>query len=266
MNHRSVRPCSTIIRLPLASVLTIIAFTACQHRDPRIQLLYAMRANDYDRARSLASTGIDANKLNVLFSPFAYACMSNSSAMCAMLIEFGADVNEPQSISGEYPIHLTALSGDLQKVWLIRNHGADVFAKDGDGKTAMFNAATGGAPDVISVLASWGLDVNAKDKDGNTPVLSVVATMEHLRQRVQDYNSTQDDDSDRILDADEEIRERLDAIRTLVAWGADINAVNDAGDGALTLAENANEASLTDILVELGAVRPATAENNQTHP
>jgi ankyrin repeat protein len=183
--------------------------------------------------------------------------------MCEMLIESGADVNQPQSRSGEYPIHFAASSGDLHKIWLIRNHGADVSAKDDDGRTALFPAATSGASDVISVLASWGLDVNSKDKEGNTPLLSVVAFMQHLRQLVQDYNSTQSDDSDQILDVDEEVQERLDAIRTLVAWGADINAMNDAGECALSLAEPANETSLTEVLVELGAVWPAASEKAQ---
>ncbi len=265
MNHGLTRSFFVVAYLLLACALVLTALSGCQRRDPRFKLRDAILADDYDRARSLVSSGIDVNEVHLSGSLFGDACLRSSAPLCAMLIEFGGDVNKPQTNSEVYPIHLAALSGDAQKVWMLRNHGADVFVRNESGQTALFYAAWAGSSDVISILANWGLDVNAEDKDGDTPLLALVADLEGFRQLVQDFNSTQDDDSDRILDADTEIRERLDAIRTLVAWGADINAVNDAGECALSLAEAANETSLTEVLVELGAVSPAASENTQAN-
>ena len=49
--------------------------------------------------------------------------------------------------------------------------GADIDAKNNEGRTALMIAASENAkPEILSVLIEAGADVNAKDNEGNTPM------------------------------------------------------------------------------------------------
>ena len=61
--------------------------------------------------------------------------------------------------------------------------GADVNAKNKEGKTPLHHAADEGHQEVVEMLIANGADVNAKEKDGNTP-LSWAAYAEPSRNEI----------------------------------------------------------------------------------
>ncbi len=46
--------------------------------------------------------------------------------------------------------------------------GADIDARDKDGRSALIFASSSGFPVLVALLLEWGADVNAKDREQNT--------------------------------------------------------------------------------------------------
>src|SRR5208283_1893942 len=64
-----------------------------------------------------------------------------------------------------------AEKGQLEEVTRLLNEGADVNAKDQQGKTALILAASKGQLPVTKLLLDKGADVNAKDDNKATAIL-----------------------------------------------------------------------------------------------
>ena len=82
------------------------------------------------------------------------------------LLDNGANV-WAQDYGGTTALYWAAFR-HVEAVKVLLEHGADVGARDEDGKTALFFAAQNGNVDVVKVLLEHGADVEAKDKDGWT--------------------------------------------------------------------------------------------------
>ena len=68
-----------------------------------------------------------------------------------------------------------AKNGEIERVQALLNAGADVNAKDNDGKTVLMWAldilGTNYANDTVKALLAADADVNAKDNDGRTALM-----------------------------------------------------------------------------------------------
>ena len=90
----------------------------------------------HDVVLSLLKKGADPNKAanNPLKVNALHAAVSkNSNDTVAMLLEYGANVNQEQQ-SGITPLHAAAHNGNLYLVKLLINNGADKNLKSDDGK------------------------------------------------------------------------------------------------------------------------------------
>ena len=67
----------------------------------------------------------------------AIACSDESATTGAGSIEKGADINAGEDNAGWTPLHVAAYSGYKAAVELLAAKGADVNAKDEDGKTSL---------------------------------------------------------------------------------------------------------------------------------
>ncbi|KAF0693986.1 Aste57867_15099 [Aphanomyces stellatus] len=99
-----------------------------------------------------------------------WACDHASDNTAALeLLAAGADVNDiEQRLFKRRPIHFAALRGSVSMLKLLIEHGADVNACDGQGKTALHCAAHGGYQDVVTHLLDEQCDACVVTKEGQT--------------------------------------------------------------------------------------------------
>ena len=90
-----------------------------------------------------------------------YAALTGNLNRVKLLIERGADVNAEDK-NGLTVLHFAAKSGNLKLVkWLVEK-GLDVNSKNVHGGTILHDAARSGNMELVRWLVGKGLDVNAK--------------------------------------------------------------------------------------------------------
>jgi ankyrin repeat protein len=116
----------------------------------------------------------------------------------------------------------------MAAVQLDLSHGADLKARDKDGKTALFQAAAIGNMAITQLLLDHGADVNAADNDGDTVLMAAVGN------------------------------DHPDIVNLLLAKGADPSPQNKAGQTALELSYLNGQGKMTQpIQNRLAAVAAA---------
>ena len=85
---------------------------------------------------------IDKNKLDYLVHFFSFIPIGNFDKTIDALIELGADVNT-RDLNGKTPLIQAANSGGHKNMKVLIKKGADIFAKDNYGYTAMDYAKIG---------------------------------------------------------------------------------------------------------------------------
>ena len=180
----------------------------------------------------------------------------NNSAVVKLLLDRGADpsVESPGLFFPMTPLAEATSTGDPSMVQMLLDHGAD--AKAAGLAPGFFALATGCArcgelvlkPPMATPLAvmlapplgpgshiprllEMGADANAKDP-GGTPLIVLACSS----------------DTSQVA---------MDAVKSLIAHSADVNAKNAAGESALDLARKRGNAALVRLLVEAGAKESA---------
>ena len=80
----------------------------------------------------------------------------------------GADVNACEGWARNTPLHLAAVGNQIGTLCLLVHH-ADVNARDVNLKTALHKACAASDIECIKLLLQAGADIHAKDEDGRTP-------------------------------------------------------------------------------------------------
>ena len=99
-------------------------------------------------------------------------CMRNKDE-ARRLLGLGADVNAKNEEHDEAAIILAAKSGDAEMIALLINEGAELNARDDEGRTALFFAEV--SSQVFGSLITAGADPKIKDNEGNTILMYKVA-------------------------------------------------------------------------------------------
>ncbi len=185
--------------------------------------LRAIQQDDAAEVKRMLDAGFDPTRRDAYVedgSPWAlvlhYCCLGgsqNETDYMQMLIDAGVDINQPA-------------------LW---------------GETPLCYAAEYGLGDLLRLLLAHGADATRRDKGGNTA----------LHAAVEARPATDMPHEGAPEECERRCRELLagyaENIRTLVAAGADVNAVNDAGETPLYLAVQRKEPALVEALLEKGA-------------
>lgn len=107
--------------------------------------------------------------LAMLIGLFAFAEETASDVEFA--VNKAGNKAEETSLKEEIPLINAVRAGNAKQVKKLIKSGADVNAKDDEGKTALMWASMYGHNDMIKFLIKNGADVNAKDNNGNTALM-----------------------------------------------------------------------------------------------
>ncbi|MFZ4762866.1 MAG: ankyrin repeat domain-containing protein [Alphaproteobacteria bacterium] len=91
-----------------------------------------------------------------------------------LLLQYGANVK--QACTGRYqetPLHQAAEKGDVNLIYLLLEHGADVNARDQMGRTPLFYIFTG-TPEAANLLLHSGADPETVNQQNSTPLHTAI--------------------------------------------------------------------------------------------
>lgn len=180
--------------------------------------------------------------------------------MTALLLRAGADVNARDDAGMTPLMHAASGRAKRQGLVLLLEAGADVKACDRKGMTPLMHAAGGGAGSKeLDALIGAGAGVDACDAEGMTALLHAAKNSHVLANICGSMGSLLVDEQHRKLAIGLMVRyglsgkTRTGSIERLLEVGAQVNAVNKAGDTALLLALPKNERSrVIDVLSSAG--------------
>jgi ankyrin repeat protein len=183
------------------------------------------------------------------------------------LIAHGADVNvahemQPPQLfplgNGIWcPLSLATRLGCHGLMQHLLQHGADVDARDGKGRTALIDAANRGLTEAVQILLDAGADIEAKTKLDGTTALMLAAHDNHLDivqmllNRNANINARNGNGESALMLAS--ARGWVDVVRILLQRGADINARDHLENTALRNAEKYGGPAVTQLLRSAGA-------------
>ncbi len=181
-------------------------------------------------------------------TPLMNAAVSRPDLM-PLLVENGADVNA--AAQGARDRGKTALmfaaenNPDPEASRFLIEKGAEVDARDEDGRTPLRWAVMGGRPEVAALLIRHGADVDARDDRGATPLMGLAYAGEKVFTRTGDS---------------------VEKLSLLVESGADVDAVDEDGRTPLMTAVFGNGGSpgTAALLIERGANVNARDKSGRT--
>jgi ankyrin repeat protein len=226
-------------------------------------LLFAARSGDAESAALLLGAGANPNDaLSDGTSALVLAAHSGQTAVAQVLLEKGA---QPDNADAGYTaLHAAVLRSDVTLVRALIARGANPNIRMTRGTpirrdTTDFNlpatligatpyllAAKFLEPEIMRALASGGADVKLTMRDGATPLMVAAGAG-------SGGNSTRRGIA--VIDGGVVAPESLvlDAVRTAIDLGAELNATNQAGDTAVHTAALQGFDSVVQLLADRGA-------------
>lgn len=149
-----------------------------------------------------------------------------------------------------------AEQGDADAVAEFIKDGADKEAEDDEGKTALIIAAERGHIDALRALLDNGADVNARTYDGGLTALILMLQKddtEIAKMLLEEYNASIEPSFDNLTPLMcAAYNGNIAFMELLIARGADLNDISDAGETALSSAVEGGQIETTQLLVTHG--------------
>ena len=173
-----------------------------------------------------------------------------------------------------------AKEGDLARVTLLLEKGADPTKEDADLHSVVYYAALGGKPEILRLLLQHGADINYQNKWGNTALHYAAAygnvnAVRILCQAGANVNIVNYNENTSLMQALEPsmilVRSKpsnetkAECVRILLEAGSDINMRNKQGSTALSLACDTGNVEAVRALCYAGS-DVNTRDNNGSTP
>jgi uncharacterized protein len=248
MGMLKVRTMSWLV--PLLIVCTLRAAGA-QEKTLSGELTLAIQRDDLRAVNALLARGVNVNTADRYgVSPLMLACVNGNASIVDRLLKAGADPNAA-SPGGETALMTASRTGSAAAIKILLAHGADVNATERvRGQTALMWAAANNHVDAIKVLIDAGADVRARS---HGPVAPLAAPKEGEHESAYSARTRRGrlDSFTPLLFA---VRDgALDAVRTLLERGANVNDKVEDGTSALVIATMNAHWELAVYLLDHGA-------------
>ncbi|KAJ0398645.1 hypothetical protein P43SY_009940 [Pythium insidiosum] len=229
----------------------VLLIECVRHEYGMNSMFTAARNGDLRTVDALLDNGVGADARDAR-TPLFGATSGGHGDVVRLLLERGADV-DARDKEGRSVLSWAALSSDASVVRLLLERGASVDAKDKDGRTALHWAAGWSKIDVVRLLRERDADVEAKDTDGRTALhhaanRSQTDAVRELLELGADIDATDNDGRTALYQAAE--RNHTDVLQLLLERGADVNAQDKDGRTALFCAARWSHAKVARLLLE----------------
>ncbi|HKB10793.1 MAG TPA: ankyrin repeat domain-containing protein, partial [Vicinamibacterales bacterium] len=203
--------------------------------DPRVAgLVAAVRAQSTDAVAKLLASNSDAAKSRDAAGStlLHHAAAFGSIDTMKLLLDAGADVNAANRRRST-PLHWSL--HDEAKVRLLLSRGAAINAKQVEGRTSLYIAASmGQGASLVKLLLENGANPALATANGMTPLMAA------------------------------SVRGDVEAMTLLVDKNADVNTRNGAGETALMFAATNGSRAAVKFLIDHGADAKATSKRSET--
>jgi ankyrin repeat protein len=232
--------------------------------DGTTALHWAVKQDDLALVTSLLKSGANAKATNRYgVPPLWLACINGNAAIVEQLLKAGASANSALP-EGETMLMTAARTGKVDAIKTLLASGADIHARDSYvGQTALMFAAAENNAAAIRLLVEAGADIHARSGDeasGRAIVAAnnAIAKVEPFGTRGYGGGTAATARLTPLLVA---VRNgRIEAAKTLLELGANVNDASVDGTSAVVLAIINAHFELASVLLDKGANPNAAAQ------
>ena len=157
-----------------------------------------------------------------------------------------------------------AKKGNAAKIEKLLARGADVNAKNKEGRTALMGAAFAGHTAIVQALLEAGADVNAKDERGTTALSAAAfrghtATVQTLLEVGAEVNARDKNGMTVLMWAAFGAGDHSATVQALLKAGADVDARDKNGGTALKVAAMVGHTDIVKLLENAGTLTTTDA-------
>ncbi|XP_050294137.1 ankyrin repeat and KH domain-containing protein 1-like isoform X2 [Anthonomus grandis grandis] len=218
-----------------------------------------------DMVRFLLEAGADQeHKTDEMHTALMEASMDGHVEVARLLLDSGAQVNMPTD-SFESPLTLAACGGHVDLAMLLIERGANIEEVNDEGYTPLMEAAREGHEEMVHLLLGQGANINAQTDETQETALTLACCggfTEVADILLKGGADIELGASTPLMEASQE--GHLELVRFLLEYGANVNAVTQTNDTALTYACENGHTDVAELLIQYGADIEHESEGGRT--